>query len=70
MREYGLEIDLVSAENLAEAIVCRCSTKFRKFHGKISTLESLFNKVAGLKTCNFIKKRHQHRCFIGNLRYF
>ena len=24
-------------------------------------LESLFNKVAGLKTCNFIKKRQ--RCF-------
>ena len=26
-------------------------------------LESLFNKVAGLKACNFIKKRVQHRCF-------
>ena len=25
-------------------------------------LESLFKKVAGLKTCNFIKKRVQHRC--------
>ena len=25
-------------------------------------LESLFNKVAGLKGCNFIKKRLQHRC--------
>ena len=24
---------------------------------------SLFNKVAGLKACNFIKKRLQHRCF-------
>ena len=24
---------------------------------------SLFNKVAVLKTCNFIKKRLQHRCF-------
>ena len=26
-------------------------------------LEFLFNKVAGLQACNFIKKRLQHRCF-------
>ena len=26
-------------------------------------LESLFNKVAGFKVCNFIKKRLKHRCF-------
>ena len=26
-------------------------------------LQSLFNKVAGLKAWNFIKKRLQHRCF-------
>ena len=26
-------------------------------------LEILFNKVAGLQACNFIKKRLQHRCF-------
>ena len=26
-------------------------------------LESLFNKYAGLKACNFIQKRFQHRCF-------
>ena len=30
--------------------------KFAKFHRKTSVLESLFNKVAGLRTCNFIKK--------------
>ena len=29
-------------------------------------LESLFNKVAGLKDCNFIKERLQHRCFSVN----
>ena len=28
---------------------------------KKRVLESLFNKVAGLKACNFIKKRHQHK---------
>ena len=26
-------------------------------------LDSLFNKVKGLKTCKFIKKGLQHRCF-------
>ena len=30
---------------------------------KTPVLESLFNKYAGLKACNFIKKRLQHRFF-------
>ena len=33
-------------------------------------LELLFNKVAGLETCNFIKKRLQHRCFLVNIAKF
>ena len=33
-------------------------------------LESLFKKVAGLKARNFIKKRHQHRCFPVNIAEF
>ena len=33
-------------------------------------LESLFNKSRGLKPCNFIKKRLQHRCFPVNLTKF
>ena len=33
-------------------------------------LEFLLNKVAGLQTCNFIKKRLQHRCFLWNLWNF
>ena len=32
--------------------------------------ESLFNKVAGLKVCNFIKKRIQHKCFPLNIANF
>ena len=28
---------------------------------------SLFSKVAGLKTCNFIEKRLQHRCLPVNI---
>ena len=30
-------------------------------------LESLFNKIADLKACNFIKKGLQHRCFSVNI---
>ena len=36
---------------------------FPIFTGKTPALESLFNKVAGVQACNFIKKRLQHRCF-------
>ena len=32
--------------------------------------ELLFNKVTGLKVCNFIKKRLQHRCFLVNIAKF
>ena len=35
---------------------------FANFTGK-HLLESLFIKAAGLKACNFNKKRLQHRCF-------
>ena len=30
-------------------------------------LESLFNEVAGLKACNFIKKEIQHKFFSVNI---
>ena len=33
-------------------------------------LESLFNKVTGLKACKVIKKRLYHRCFPGNIAKF
>ena len=33
---------------------------------KTPVLESLFNKLAGLKACNFIKKRLQHSNFPKN----
>ena len=33
-------------------------------------LESIFKKVADLSTCNFIKKRTQHRCFPVNIVSF
>ena len=33
-------------------------------------LKSLFNKIAGLKACNFIKKCIFHRCFSVNIAKF
>ena len=33
-------------------------------------LESFFKNVAGLKACNFIKKRPEHRCFPVNTAKF
>ena len=44
--------------------------KSSKIHRKTPVFESLFNKVAGLNPCNFIKKRLQHRCFSVNFANF
>ena len=40
-----------------------CSQKFPNIHRKTPVLESLFQKVADLQDCNFIKKRLLHRYF-------
>ena len=45
----------------------RVFLKFRKFHWKIRSLQSLFNKVAGLKACkacNFIKRDSNTGAFL------
>ena len=42
----------------------------KKIHRKIPVLESLFNKVAGLQACNFIKKRLQLRSSLMNIAKF
>ena len=33
-------------------------------------LESVFNKVAGLQACKFVKKRLQHRCYLVKFAKF
>ena len=53
-----------------KAVIRMCSAKFVKFHRKAPVLESLFNKVIGLKACNVIKRRLQHRCFPVNFQKF
>ena len=45
----------------------KTSKKFRNIHRKTPVLESYFNKIAGLKACNFIKKKLQHSCFPVNI---
>ena len=47
----------------------RCSIK-EAAQRKTPVLESLFDKVAALLACNFIKKRLQHRCFAVNIAKF
>ena len=48
----------------------RCSLKLRNISRKTPVLGSVFNKVADLQNCKYIKKRLQHRCFERNLRKF
>ena len=54
----------------------RCSIEkavlknFRNIHRKTPVLESLFNRLVGFKTCNFLKKRLRIRCFPVNIAKF
>ena len=41
----------------------RCSYRFHKFYKKTLVLESLFNKMADLKVCNFIEKEISPQLF-------
>ena len=63
LRLYASGFQMDPKLHLLEAVVRRCSRKFRNSHKKTSVLQSLFNKVEGLKACNFIKKKLQRRCF-------
>ena len=54
----------------ADVLQNRCFYKFRKFDRKTHVLGSLFNNNAGLKACNFMKKRLQYRCFPVNIAKF
>ena len=50
----------------ADVLQNRCSYKFRNIHTKATVLESLFNKVAGIR----LQKRLEHRCFPVNIAKF
>ena len=58
-----------------EVVVQRCSAKevllkISQNSQETQVLESLFNNVSGLRACNFIKKRLEHRCFPVNFAKF
>ena len=54
----------------ADVLQNRCSYKFHNIHSKTPVLESLLKKVVGLKACNFIKERLQHRRFSMSITKF
>ena len=43
---------------------------FRNIHRKTPVLEAPFNRLAGFKTYNFLKKRLRRRCFPVNIAKF
>ena len=57
---FVVRISKIQKKSFADVLQNRCSWKFRNVHRKAPVLESLFNKHAGLKTCNFFKKRLKH----------
>ena len=48
----------------------RADLKISQYPQETPLLESLSKKIAGVKACNFIKKRPQHRCFPVNITKF
>ena len=54
---------MTGEETEAEVDIYFFRKSFGNFTGKTPVLESLFKKVTGLRACNFIEKRLQHRCF-------
>ena len=53
--------NVTQKQSFAGVLQNRCSKNFANLTGDM--LESLFEKVAGLRHCNIIKKRLQHSCF-------
>ena len=59
MRFY---ISIMKSEAATRGVLLKsCSQTFCNIYKKTFVLESLFNIVAALRACNFIKKRLQHR---------
>ena len=58
---FSISLSFIFMTMEAVALVSRWHS--RCYHKIKPVLESLFNKVAGLKAWNFIKNRLQHSCF-------
>ena len=58
---YCVKVKIITGRNHRRCFVKEgVLKKFANFTKKTPVLESLVHKVAGLKACNFIKKRPQH----------
>ena len=69
--------NMLSYENFKKliAFVRRCSVKkevceILSSQEKPPVLESLFNKVVGLRPATLLRKKPQHRCFLVNFANF
>ena len=62
----SLFIKVPDLKTPSQVFSCECCY----IHRKTPVLESRFDKVAGLKVCNFTKKRLQPRCFPANIAKF
>ena len=66
MKGSFIKFETFQKQLLLEVLQTRASI----LTGKTHVLEFLLNKVAGLKACNFVKKRLQHKCFTLNIAKF
>ena len=65
---FSFSMDVLTVFLPTEAAICRYSSKYvflkvSQIAQKNTCVESVFNKVAGLKASNFIKQRIHRRCF-------
>ena len=58
---------LLQKQVFADVFQKKYSKNFAKFTGKLVSWSLFFIKLQGMKFCNFIKKRLQHRCFLVNI---
>ena len=62
--------DKLQKQSFTDVLQNRCSKNFRKFHRKAPVFESLFNKAADLRACNFSKKRLKYCIIFKNILFY
>ena len=62
--------DKLQKQSFTDVLRNRCSKNFRKFHRKAPVFESLFNKAADLRACNFTKKRLRYCVIFKNILFY
>ena len=67
---YKKDQRIFSEAAIVRVLQKSCSWIISQYSQKTPVLESLFDKVADLKACNFIKKVLRHRCFRVNIAKF